>query len=141
MNKLDVENLIKKASSDFISRMLVISELDIKAQSYWEHECYGIVVPDDSLQMYMERVFNDFTECDCVYVNRNSGNEAFRDLLHSHTSSICGNMLSTLIQTGSSTCISTLTYRQKEIQQMTQTHKGMKIISCLYSGNTIKCKI
>lgn len=105
INRHDVENLIEKASSDFISRMLVISKDDIKAKSYWEYECYGIVVPDDLLQMYMERVFKDFTNSDYVYINRNSGNSKFRDLLHSHASSICGDKLSTLIQTGSSTCI------------------------------------
>ncbi|VDH91506.1 Hypothetical predicted protein [Mytilus galloprovincialis] len=92
INKHDVGNLIKNASSDFISRMLVISKVDIKAKSYWEYECYGIVVPDDLLQMYMERVFKDFTECDCVYVNRNSGNRTFRNLFPSHTSSMCGNI-------------------------------------------------
>lgn len=107
INRDEVEILIREASSDFISRMFVISEEDIKVESFWESERYGIVVPDNLLTRYIERVFDDIKNSSNVPENRNNENEIFRDTFHSFIRrSISGDKLTSLIDTASSKCIS-----------------------------------
>lgn len=102
LSKDNVKRLINQASSDFINRIFVISEEVIKHESFWEYERYGIVVPKDLLQMYIERVFSDITKSVYVPVNRNSENNTFRDILYFYTSSFSETKLISLIDTASS---------------------------------------
>ncbi|XP_071138284.1 uncharacterized protein [Mytilus edulis] len=101
----DKERLIKLANSDFISRMFVISEKDIKDESYWEYERYGIVVPDGLLQSYIKRVFSDTKDSVFVPVNRNSENKTFQNTFNSYTSSFSETTINSLLDTASSTFI------------------------------------
>ncbi|CAC5399266.1 unnamed protein product [Mytilus coruscus] len=105
LSKDNVKRLMDQASSDFINRMFVLSEEDIKDESYWEYERYGIVVPEDLLQMYIERVFSDMIKSVYISVNRNSKNKTFRDTLYSYTSSFSETKLISLIDTASSKCM------------------------------------
>lgn len=105
-HKDDIKKLIAEASSDFVSRMFVISEEDIKYESYWEYERYGIVIPDNLLQMYSQRVLGDITHSIKVPENRNIKNKKFQDSIHSYVSSISEDELSSLIMTASSKFIS-----------------------------------
>ncbi|CAG2197194.1 unnamed protein product [Mytilus edulis] len=48
--------------SDFINKMFVMAENDIKANAENRYECFGIVIPDDLLQQYIERWFEQLTK-------------------------------------------------------------------------------
>ncbi|CAG2189846.1 unnamed protein product [Mytilus edulis] len=108
LNRDEVERLIHQASSDFVNRIFVISEKDINHESCWEYERYGIVVPEDLLQIYIERVFSDMTQSVHEPVNRNSGNKTFRDTLYSYINSFSEDELTSLIQKASSKFIGRL---------------------------------
>ncbi|CAC5399270.1 unnamed protein product [Mytilus coruscus] len=110
-----VKKLINQASSDFTNRMFVMSAVDIKDESCWEYERYGIIVPNELLQMYIQRVFSDMTQSDYVPVNRNSENKTFQENLNSYINALPEDKLTSLIQTASSTCISRMHLSTKEI--------------------------
>ncbi|XP_071139528.1 uncharacterized protein [Mytilus edulis] len=105
ISKTEVIGLIQDSSSDFINRMFVISEENIKNDSYWEYERYGIIIPEDLLQIYNERVFSDMTKSIYMPVNRNNGNKLFRDTLYCYTNSFSKIELKSLMGTASSKCI------------------------------------
>ncbi|XP_071138285.1 uncharacterized protein [Mytilus edulis] len=102
----DVEELIAKASSDFISHMLVISEDDIKYENCWEYERYGIVIPEDLINIYIDRVFFDVTNSNKVLQNRNVQNKKFWNEFQSCAISISEDKVLWLIKTASSTFLS-----------------------------------
>ncbi|CAC5380299.1 unnamed protein product [Mytilus coruscus] len=58
--------LIKIANSNFFTRIFVLKEEDINHNCYGESECFGIVIPADSLQQYIEQLFDHLTKSDSV---------------------------------------------------------------------------
>ncbi|CAC5399262.1 unnamed protein product [Mytilus coruscus] len=109
------KKLINHASSDFINRRFVMSAVDIRDDSYWKYERYGIIVHNELLQMYIQRVFSDMTQSEYVPVNRNSENKTFRENLNSYINALPEDKLASLIQTASSTCISRMHLVREEI--------------------------
>lgn len=107
INRHELETLIKHAgTSEFINRMLVISEEEIKSESYWQYERYGIVLPTDYLHMYIERVLDDLKGSLYLPMNRNTENKSFREEIYRHISSLSKDEIESMIQKGSSKFIS-----------------------------------
>ncbi|CAG2198314.1 unnamed protein product [Mytilus edulis] len=82
MRQLDnevIRTLIQTGTSDFLNTMFVLSENDIvNDNGEYRFECFGIVIPDDMLQQYMDRWLDCMTKTDSVMefvgVNRSSMN-------------------------------------------------------------------
>ncbi|CAG2206134.1 unnamed protein product [Mytilus edulis] len=76
IRQLDTEKiaaLILNADEDFINTMFVMAEQDIKDNDENRHECFGIVIPDNLLQQYMERWFQRLTKTSDLekFINKN----------------------------------------------------------------------
>lgn len=50
-NQINTET--QTESKDFINRMFVMSEKDIRCNAKYTYECFGIVIPIDILQQYI----------------------------------------------------------------------------------------
>ncbi|CAC5380301.1 unnamed protein product [Mytilus coruscus] len=69
----NIANFIREGSRDFVNTMFVLAEDDIKKDSENRQECFGIIIPDDLLQQYIERWFVDMTKSDSPkqYIDEN----------------------------------------------------------------------
>ncbi|VDI03767.1 Hypothetical predicted protein [Mytilus galloprovincialis] len=79
---------IQKASFSFVQVMFVITVEDINKMSPHVYMRYGIVIPGDVIQVYIERVFDDMTKSGDVeeYIKRirNRNNKIFQTKLLEH---------------------------------------------------------
>lgn len=110
---------------------------DIKYERCWEYERYGIILSNELLQMYIQRVFSDMTQYEYVPVNRNSENKTFRENLDSYINALAGDKFTSLIQTISSTWISRTHLVIEEIFEM-QIHWFLKMNLCLFRKSMLE---
>ncbi|CAC5360488.1 unnamed protein product [Mytilus coruscus] len=114
LNTGQITFFIQTGSNDFLNRMFVMTEDDIKGNSKNRYECFGIVIPDDVflLQQYIKRWFHSVTEADSVKehmeVNRPLLNGSFRTALCTHIRQLDTDEIRSLIQTGTSDFLNTM---------------------------------
>ncbi|CAC5360487.1 unnamed protein product [Mytilus coruscus] len=85
LNTVNIAFLIWDADDDFLNRMFVMTEDDIKNDAENRYECFGIVIPNDLLQQYIDRWLKSLTETSklgkCIDANRPLKNDTFRSSL------------------------------------------------------------
>ncbi|VDI42562.1 Hypothetical predicted protein [Mytilus galloprovincialis] len=57
LNPEKIVSLILECEGDYLNKMFVMTDDDIKENAEDRYECFGIVIPDDMLQQYIERWF------------------------------------------------------------------------------------
>ncbi|CAG2198734.1 unnamed protein product [Mytilus edulis] len=99
-----IASLIKSANEDFIYNAFVMKDKDIIENSTNKYEIFGIIIPTDLLQLYIERWFYHFKEGS--YINKNAGkcrllsDVTFRTALLIYINEINTDTIASLIQTG-----------------------------------------
>ncbi|CAG2221900.1 unnamed protein product [Mytilus edulis] len=106
LDEQKIQYLIKTASQDFIERLCVMSIDDIKDDSVVEYERYGVIIPQDSLWLYIVRWLDRMRRLDDTeeYVerNRNRKTKLFTTSLCTFMEQLQEDVIEELIQTGSS---------------------------------------
>ncbi|CAG2206133.1 unnamed protein product [Mytilus edulis] len=115
IRQLDTEkiaSLILNADEDFINTMFVMAEQDIKDIAENRHECFGIVIPDNLLQQYMERWFQRLTKTSDLetFINKNRPikNVTFRIALNEYMRQFNTEKIASLIWNANGDFINTM---------------------------------
>ncbi|CAC5380298.1 unnamed protein product [Mytilus coruscus] len=112
LTRRKIGNLQRTASQDFVNTMFVMTEDDIKDNAEHQWECLGIVLPDDLLQQYIERLFDGLTKANLVKksidANRCFMNGTFRIALQTYIKQLTHGKIRNLIQTGSRDFVNTM---------------------------------
>lgn len=104
----EIIELIKTASTDFLSRMFVMSEVDIHDRFKYKFEqylCFGIILPEDILHHYLDRCFEmtiNGHRCSIFKSNRLSKNVTFKLAMRTYTRQLDKEQISSLILNGNS---------------------------------------
>ncbi|CAG2198750.1 unnamed protein product [Mytilus edulis] len=121
MSQLNTEKigyLIQNAGYGFINTMFVMTEEDVNDNARNRYECIGIIIPDDLLEQYIKRWFNDLAQTDCVekYINMNRplNNASCRTQVLTYIRQLDEIKIGTLIQTGSRDFVNTMFVVTKE---------------------------
>ncbi|CAG2198758.1 unnamed protein product [Mytilus edulis] len=89
IKKEAIAPLIQYGDCDLLNSMFVMSDDDINDNAENRNEWFGVVIPDDLLQQYIEKWFDHLTKhmSPKLYVDRNRlfVNITFRTALHSYT--------------------------------------------------------
>ncbi|CAC5399267.1 unnamed protein product [Mytilus coruscus] len=100
-----IQHLIEHASQNFIYKLCVMSMDEIHKISNSEWERYGVIIPDECIQLYVCRWFDDMTKCQSVHRyfegNRNRQTKKFKTALLTYMAEISEERIEKLIQTGS----------------------------------------
>ncbi|CAG2198733.1 unnamed protein product [Mytilus edulis] len=103
LNQCDIVCLIKNGTSDFLNTMFVMTEDDIKNNGANRYECFGIVIPDDMLQLFVQRLFDFFTKSKRVTEFMNNSrllmNVDFRTAMCSYMRQLNNDSIFSLMQT------------------------------------------
>ncbi|CAG2198755.1 unnamed protein product [Mytilus edulis] len=109
-----IDSIIQSGSTDFLNRMFVMTEEDIKNSSGNRYERFGIVIPDDPilLQQYIETWIDKLTHSnsvrECITANRPMMNSTFQTAMRTFMSQLDTEEIRTIIQTGSSDFLNTM---------------------------------
>lgn len=57
INTETIASLIQKGTKDFFYSAFIMTEDDIKDNARYEYELFGIIIPNELLQTYIERWF------------------------------------------------------------------------------------
>lgn len=108
MTKLDsteIKHVIEKASRDFIYQLCVMAIGDINETSFRECERYGVIIPNECIQLYMDRWFDEMTKSEniCKYFdqNRNKQRSKFKTALITYIADLKEEHIEKLIETAS----------------------------------------
>ncbi|CAG2197195.1 unnamed protein product [Mytilus edulis] len=122
MRELNTEKitfLIWNAGGDFINTMFVMAEEDIKENAENRYECFGIVIPDDLLQQYIERWFERLTKTSGLekYIDRNRPikNETFRIALSDYLRKFNTEKIASLIWNAEGEFINTMLVMSEDV--------------------------
>ncbi|CAG2198732.1 unnamed protein product [Mytilus edulis] len=103
LNTETISCIIQTANSDFINKMFVMIEADLDDTSKDRYEYFGIVIPDNLLQQYIERWFECLTTTMDLekYINKNRlmKNITFCTALRIHMKQLNIEKICSLIQT------------------------------------------
>ncbi|XP_052084012.1 uncharacterized protein LOC127721316 [Mytilus californianus] len=92
LTRVEIGNLIWTGSRNFVNTMFVLTGNDIIENSDNRQECFGVIIPDDLLHQYIERLFDGITktnlEIEYIDENRMFMNSRFQDILDSYVNGI-----------------------------------------------------
>ncbi|CAG2198727.1 unnamed protein product [Mytilus edulis] len=96
-------SIIQTSDNDFFNTMFVMTEEDIKDNVENRHECFCIMIPDDLLHQYIQRLFDVLTEpcfdMDDFPENRPLMNVSFRRAVRTHMRQLAKETVALIIQT------------------------------------------
>ncbi|CAG2198315.1 unnamed protein product [Mytilus edulis] len=98
----NIASIIQNTHEDFLNLMFVMAEDDIKENDENRYDCFGIVIPVDMIQQYIQRWFNYLTNTDSVedMIDRNRPllNVTFRCALRDYIRQLTTENIASIIQ-------------------------------------------
>ncbi|XP_071139683.1 uncharacterized protein [Mytilus edulis] len=98
-----IASIIQTSKDNFFNRMFVMTEDDIIDNSENQYKCFGIVIPYDLLQQYIQRWFDHFTNArrvdEAIHKNRLFFNVSFRCALRNYMRQLPTEKIASIIQT------------------------------------------
>ncbi|VDI28090.1 Hypothetical predicted protein, partial [Mytilus galloprovincialis] len=112
LNTEKIAHLIRNAKNDFLNKMFVMSEDDIKDNTEKRYECFGIVIPANLIKAYIERWLKRLTKTDelqkSIDQNRPQKNALFRNAFQTYMEQSNAETIANLIWIGSTDFLNTM---------------------------------
>ncbi|CAG2198312.1 unnamed protein product [Mytilus edulis] len=101
LTKVQIASLIQTVENDFLNNLFFIAEEDIKENVDNHYKCFCIVIPDDLLQQYCQRLFDNLTKHHHYSVERNRllMNITFRATFCTYINQLTKAQIASIIQT------------------------------------------